>query len=524
METKEQQSTYDGRAALPDCVSIETTRFCNLRCTMCEFVHLGSVATGPHMDPELLEKFTEQILPLVNRVQPTVSGEPLMTKNLPALLERAAKYGVRLDILTNGMLLNERMLDLLMPVLGHLCVSFDAPSKATFEAIRNGSDFEKIVANLQTAIARAKALPDARRPVISLMTTIMRRNIEELPELVDLAVELGVDKVSCHHVHPFDEATKQDCLAHHGELARECIDRAVGRARTLGLPFSVDALGLIGSQTATSSDGNRPSVSDHGVFAGLEEQSVNEGLCRQRPGLDPEDSRRLEIEALRADARAAVEAPSAFDGEVLDSSKMPESIWTCGYLWSRAEISLNGDVRPCCVPGVPVLGSLQQESFADIWNGPAYRQMRSRMVTKTPEPVCRGCQWIREIKDPKTIGERLRGMPLPAEEEQSSHELVTLGMRIDFAEPLPVEVAAAPILSWSPVAACSKYELELSLDDFVTVEFCSSWHEAPFAEQQYQVPAWVWEMAPANKAVAWRAIAYLDGSRITAAAGRVIRS
>ena len=54
---------FDGRVPPPRFATLHTTRYCNLRCTMCLFVANGTVVTGPHMDPVLVDKFTDEVLP-----------------------------------------------------------------------------------------------------------------------------------------------------------------------------------------------------------------------------------------------------------------------------------------------------------------------------------------------------------------------------------------------------------------------------------------------------------------------------
>ena len=129
---------FDGRVPFPQFASIETTMKCNLQCPMCLPYLEGSTVLGSHMDPDDFEQIGSALFPYVDRFQLTVSGEPLMSKGLGRMLDLAAEYGVRAEYYTNGTLLNDRMIALILPTLGEICVSFDGATKETFEYLRAG--------------------------------------------------------------------------------------------------------------------------------------------------------------------------------------------------------------------------------------------------------------------------------------------------------------------------------------------------------------------------------------------------
>jgi MoaA/NifB/PqqE/SkfB family radical SAM enzyme len=48
----------------------------------------------------------------------------------------------------------------------------------------------------------------------------------------------------------------------------------------------------------------------------------------------------------------------------------------CDLLWTSTYINWDGTVSPCCFVNQNVFGSLREETFEQIWNGPAYRESR----------------------------------------------------------------------------------------------------------------------------------------------------
>jgi hypothetical protein len=48
-------------------------------------------------------------------------------------------------------------------------------------------------------------------------------------------------------------------------------------------------------------------------------------------------------------------------------------------------------VAPCCSAPRVTLGALQQQSFAAIWQGETYRQLRQAMRDGASLPHCAGC-------------------------------------------------------------------------------------------------------------------------------------
>src|SRR5712671_1465159 len=222
------EPAFDGRLPPPQFVSIETTKFCNLRCRMCVQFNDGTTVSGPHMQIDEFERIASAVLPHVERWQPSVSGEPTMAKDFDHMLDIAERFGVKAEMFTNGTLLNEQMIARLAPNLGTLTVSFDGATADTFEFIRVGAGFDDVKQKIRRLIQYCRQhLPADLQPQFGMNCTLMERNIRELPALVTLAVqELDVDFVSCFHVFPVTEEMKLQSLVHHRGLARRCIDEA----------------------------------------------------------------------------------------------------------------------------------------------------------------------------------------------------------------------------------------------------------------------------------------------------------
>ena len=57
-------------------------------------------------------------------------------------------------------------------------------------------------------------------------------------------------------------------------------------------------------------------------------------------------------------------------------------------------VTSTGVVQPCCMvmgDDRVALGRLSEQSFAEIWTGPAYQEFRRRLAGDSPPDVCRGC-------------------------------------------------------------------------------------------------------------------------------------
>ena len=327
-EEERRSSSYNH--AMPVHLTLETTMVCNLRCVMCqvfrspETIQRAGVADSV-MPLELFEKIAREAFPAAKEMTPTVMGEPLLTPYLSRILEVLAEYSMKMNLVTSGMHLSPEISARIIPHLRKIKVSFDGATKPTFEAIRRGAEFERVIENVRQFNTARQKLAPRERPILAFQVTLMRRNIEELPTIVELAAELGVDEVIGLHVYVFDKDFESQSLLHHKELSDTIIREAVEKAKPLG-------------------------VYPH------------------------------------------FPAPFSREEDDLPSAEMPRGPpRLCKFLWREVWVSHTGDVTPCCVPDRPVMGNLRTSTLAEIWNGPLYKEMRSRLGTDDPYDCCRHC-------------------------------------------------------------------------------------------------------------------------------------
>ena len=214
-------------ASFPQNVSIVTTFRCNYRCRMC----FQPVFTG-ELDWRIMENI-EPILPFVREFHP-FGGEPLLYKRIDDFFDLGSRYGCRLKLITNGSLITPEVAESMVANRVHrLLVSTDAGSPESYAFIRGGS-YERLMDNLEE-LARRKQAHASPYPLLELNFLAMRRNVGELPALVERAAGLGATSINVFYPKILTAELVPECLYFHQDYADACLIAAVARGRELGV-------------------------------------------------------------------------------------------------------------------------------------------------------------------------------------------------------------------------------------------------------------------------------------------------
>ncbi len=167
---------------LPHSVAVELSSLCQLSCIMCDRAAIKRQygIMPDHIFKMCIEQIgTHQIGSNFN-----VFGETLLDNNLISRIVYAKKNGVpNIRFVTNGVLLNEKMCnELITNGLDTIVISFDSANKATFEKIRKGADYIKIVRNIKNLVKTKEKL-NAKNFKIRLRVTIFKDNISEVLDI-----------------------------------------------------------------------------------------------------------------------------------------------------------------------------------------------------------------------------------------------------------------------------------------------------------------------------------------------------
>jgi MoaA/NifB/PqqE/SkfB family radical SAM enzyme len=315
------------------CLYLEVTNRCNLLCETCPrtFEELEAPAD---MSWELFTRIVDQV-PDIARVVMHGVGEPMLVKNLPAMIRYLKDRGVYTLFNTNGTLLTpKRQRELIETGLDELRVSLDAADAKTFLAVRGKDFFDRIVRNISSFTKLQRELGQ-EKPLVSIWLTGLKETIGQLPDFVRLAAEIGVREVHLQRL-VFDEtgfglARESSALFEHTAAAEEA---AVAQAQALATSLGI----RLNASGATE------------------------------PGL-----------SLKATAE---ERPWA----------------TCRRPWSLMYFTAHGRALPCCIAPFSArgyenytLGDATQHSLREIWNSPAYRDFRSALVSDAPPKPCQSC-------------------------------------------------------------------------------------------------------------------------------------
>lgn len=216
-----------GAQPYPKRVHIELSRSCNIYCRMCR----EKPYKTPFMELPFFDRLAEELLPHTAELRLDGGGEILLYPDLAKILKKVAEYGQPFFSSSNGMLLTRQVARMLAEsTLHHIQISVDSPVKETFEWIRRGAKFERVIQGV-------KYLTEARKEVgrpflITFHAAVMRENVTQLPDLVRLAHDLGIEGVTANHLYCHENVTikpESSCFwqqSHYDEMREKAIQTA----------------------------------------------------------------------------------------------------------------------------------------------------------------------------------------------------------------------------------------------------------------------------------------------------------
>ena len=244
----------DQKPSLPSILELETTTICNVNppCVMC-YTRLFHTR-GKKENLNLNETAFKNLIPYLNRFK-TISlhgiGEPMIGEKLFRILENIDTSKTLVQFNSNGLLMNKKIArKLIEKKLKLIDFSLDAATRETYQKIRR-SNFELAIKNIKYLLYLKNELRIIY-PIVEVNMTLMKENLKESLQFLDLAKELGAEIVHYGLLNsciPFPYKVKnEDFIFDYKEQMIdykstefiELMDKVKAKAKRMGLQFLLE--------------------------------------------------------------------------------------------------------------------------------------------------------------------------------------------------------------------------------------------------------------------------------------------
>ena len=301
---------------------------CNCRCVMCD---IWRIRESKEITLADLQRQLASFRELGVRWVVFSGGEPQMNGRLPSLAQMLRASGIRVTLLTAGLLLQSQA-EIIAACIDDVTVSLDGPA-AVHDHIRRVSGAFERMADGVAALRRLR--PDM---VVRARCTVQKANYKSLCAVVQAAQEISLNSISF--------------LA--ADLTSEAFNRPQG-----WLPERQERVAL-----------------------NIEE--VEE--------LNAEVERLISTHRLDLESGFVVESASKLRRIVVHFrahlGRAPHVSPRCNAPWVSAVVEASGEVRPCFFH--PSFGNIHNHTLHEIVNSPEALRFRANLDVAT-NPICRRC-------------------------------------------------------------------------------------------------------------------------------------
>lgn len=203
MMTAETTRTNAPEGIKPRLIAWEITGACNLACEHCR----GSSTEKPDPDELSTDEAFHLIDEIVDFAKPILilsGGEPLMRDDVYEIAQYGTDKGLRVVLATNGTAMTADVAHRLKDAgIARISVSIDGADAETHDAFRGmPGAFDGAIRGISEILAAGISL--------QINTTISRKNIDQIPKILDLSIGLGADALHIFLLVPTGRGREED--------------------------------------------------------------------------------------------------------------------------------------------------------------------------------------------------------------------------------------------------------------------------------------------------------------------------
>jgi MoaA/NifB/PqqE/SkfB family radical SAM enzyme len=237
---------------------------CNLNCIMCEDhspysdsrkLRKQQGRLRPYMDRVMLEQVIRDAAAMgIKEVIPSTMGEPLLYPHFDVFLDLCHELDLSLNLTTNGTFPSpdkhhnvEYWANRIVPIGSDVKISWNGASEATQSKIMLGAQLSQHIENAKRFIAVRDRLAETHYCSMTMQLTFLRSNLDEIPQMLDLAIELGFDRIKGHQLWAHfaeiaDENLRNDIVfaQRWNQVVKYCRERVESHNKTALRLFKLD--------------------------------------------------------------------------------------------------------------------------------------------------------------------------------------------------------------------------------------------------------------------------------------------
>jgi len=342
-----------------------------------------------------LDIFQRLLVPSLHSITFAGFGEPLLNNALFDMIELARDKlpRIRISLNTNGTKIDENIAEKLAQSVETVAISIDGASPETYNEIRQGSDFSELMGKVRILNKFKKRT----KMETGFAFTATKKNIEELPKLIELAHECSMNFIIVSNLLPHTEIMRDQILYDsNSEEAVILFNKLKAEAHKKNLDLSMYPKCITEPRK------------DRRIIVKIYERAISEAVDR---GFDLNFSNLMKKdENTLAHAieifREAKSKASRYGVKLSLPRIIPRTKRECVFVKDRSVfVSWNGYVRPCnqLMHSYPCyingrsknvssisFGNVMEQDLMEIWRSKKYAEFRVK-VKKFQFPPCGDC-------------------------------------------------------------------------------------------------------------------------------------
>jgi len=178
----------------PSAMQIETSSICNFRCPSCPLSMGEYDRPEKHMSVEQLERVLDAF-PSVKRIELQGIGEVFLNPCILDIVQAAVRRGIEVHTFSNASKVDrDTAFATVRSGLRLVNFSMDGADEETFRWLRKGGTLKRYKRCVTNLLEARRALGSST-PTIGVMTVLSKNNVRQIPKMLAIAEELGVDTI-----------------------------------------------------------------------------------------------------------------------------------------------------------------------------------------------------------------------------------------------------------------------------------------------------------------------------------------